>query len=58
MTLKQAFQIEENVTIQTAQGEYYGTVLYAFIVSSTLEIAATLFEFDEAPYIRAAQHNA
>lgn len=55
---KQAFQIEENATVQTAQGEYYGTVLYAFIVNLTLEISATLLEFDEAPYIRAAQHNA
>lgn len=27
-------------------------------MNSTLEISATLLEFDEAPYIRAAQHNA
>ncbi|EKT57308.1 hypothetical protein [Providencia sneebia] len=55
------YQIEENTTVYTPQGEYYGLVLYSFFTNpskQTLEMTTTLLEFDDEPYIRAKKRNA
>ncbi|WP_140181411.1 hypothetical protein [Providencia stuartii] len=54
----QQYQIEEKATIYTPEGEYYGMVLYTFTSNETLEMATTLLEFDNEPYIRAAKRKA